>query len=378
MFEQGFNFGDGLYIYDCYDNTEQSFILRHVTKHDNKIRLAYSPPIDLSFEHKEFYTFFFSKKNLKESDIYMVHDERSRRIGWIIPIMSLDSTEHKFSQNEHFLRYSFIAFREALKNSTSEIFKITIERNNAVDIESTNISDLFDDSTAVFIVSKETLSEEKRENFDLGEYIPSFFSYGYVELTKKDPSLLHFEKNIDTTIDTLKLHSASKDIGSIDYIRSMCSNVLPYEPNAIFRFFYLYQVIEMLMDIILNEEHKGIVQELATITGDMSRIKELLDKLSESASEKKRIKLLIEKYTTNQYSMDELRRCCTALLTDLGKVPADGLAGFLYPIRNFIIHQVRNFPPECIEKLTNVTEEFINILPRMLSNFKIPNSQQQL
>ncbi|QPS85247.1 hypothetical protein I6G46_13600 [Serratia plymuthica] len=373
MLEQGFICGESRYVYDDYNDDEQSFILRNVTEHGNEIRLTYVHPVDRSFEGKEFYTFFFSKKNLKESDIYMIHDERQKRIGWIIPIISLDSVEHHFAQNEHFLRYSFIAFREALKNSTNEIFKKNVEKNNGADIESMNISDLFDDSTAVFIVSKETLPAEKIDNFDLGEYIPSFFSYGYVELTKKDPSLLFFEKEIDET-ETLKLHCASKDIGSIDYIRSMCSNILPYESNAIFRFFYIYQVIEMLMDIILNEEHKSIVQELSTISGDMSRIKELLDKLSESASEKKRIKLLIEKYTSNSYNMDELRLCCTELLTDLGKKPADGLAGFLYPIRNFITHQFRNFPPECINKLSDVTEEFITLLPKMLSNFKIPNT----
>ncbi|CAI1804580.1 hypothetical protein [Serratia proteamaculans] len=374
MLEQGFICGGNRYVYDFYNNEEKSFILRNVTEHDREIKLKYNHPVDLAFENKDFYTFFFSKKNLKESNIYMVHDERRKRIGWVIPIISLDSTEHQFAQDEHFLRYSFIAAREALKNSTNEIYKKNIEKNNGIDIESLNISELFDDSTSVFIVSKETLPVEKIDNFDLGEYIPSFFSYGYVELTKKDPSLLFFEQEIEET-NIIKLHCASKDVGSIDYIRSMCSNVLPYESNAIFRFFYLYQVIEMLMDIILYEEHRCIVQELATVAGDMSRIKELLDKLSESASEKKRIKLLTEKYTSNQYNMDLLRQCCIELLTDLGKEPADGLAGFLYPIRNFIIHQFRNFPPECIGKLSDVTEEFIMLLPSMLANFKIPNTQ---
>ncbi len=72
-------------------------------------------PLDLDpeFSSKEFEVHFLSKKDVKENDIFQVYDEgRGKRVGWLIPVMSLASAEHDYAENEHFLKAANFAIKK--------------------------------------------------------------------------------------------------------------------------------------------------------------------------------------------------------------------------------------------------------------------------
>ena len=61
---------------------------------------------------------FLLKKDIKESDITPVRyrfADGYRNIGFLIPIIALESAEHEYAQDNHFLLYSYIATVELLK-----------------------------------------------------------------------------------------------------------------------------------------------------------------------------------------------------------------------------------------------------------------------
>ncbi|EQA0852421.1 hypothetical protein BAU85_004288, partial [Escherichia coli] len=103
-----------------------------------------------------------------------------------------------------------------------------------------------------------------------------------------------------------------------------------------------------------------------------SKSKDIIGSFQEISSEKRRLKLLFSKYINNFENKTTLTASCYALVRDAIDQSIDegkDIVEYFYPIRNFIVHNYRNFPENKLRILDDIINEFINALPSILKNY---------
>ena len=357
------------YEYDHFDEKEAKVVLRESQNPNEFIEIQYILPVDNSFNGKTFDIFYLAKSYLRESDIFQVFDKKeSKRIGWCIPITALASKDHDFINNEHFLRYAYIALKEVFRNFPNDVFTNLIDVSHS---DSISISDIFHESTALLIISRENLSESCI--LDLPKALPSLFRFGYVKLSMANPDFLTL--NRESPVDKkLWIDFMSDQVDNSELIPPLLENVaFCSEASAVLKFFYLYQIIELLLECIFKNEQKVVVRELLSCEDDCSKIKEVLEKVQATNSEKRRISLLMSRYSSLATSdLDLLKSSCNQLLAEIDRKEGVEFCSYFYPVRNFIFHQFWNFPPQKVFLLEIVIDNLLDVLPIVLSSFRLP------
>ncbi|WP_460158209.1 hypothetical protein [Pseudomonas sp. S3_C06] len=331
------------------------------------IHLSTPLTLDDSFDEKQFDIFFLAKRNILENDIYQVYDEiRKTRIGWCIPINALESIEHDYAANTHFQKYAYAAIKGALTNINDSIFTKTINIELNVKIR---LSDILHSNTAILIISRETLVTD--QPFKIECAMPSLIRHGYIKLSNLPPEEITLE-GIKPDSGKIRLKLISEDLNNHQVINSLLHSAFAYETKAILCFFYIYQIFELLLDEIYQNEQSKIVEELIVAAGDSSKAKDALEKAQRISSEKKRIGLLAKEYSSSQGKLANLRNSCNTLLKTIGRNEGQNFEEYFYSIRNFIFHQYRDFPIDKEQLLHEVVYDIRDFLPDMLSSFKKP------
>lgn len=163
---------------DDFDLKNSTFDLRDTSNRGIKLSVYFPLQVDKSFDNKEFLVFFLAKNELHENEIFQVWEARhDRRVGWCIPINALDSREHDFSTDIHFLKYAYVGIKTAFRTLNEEIF---FKRPNVDVSDQVRLTDIFHESTALLVISKETLEED----FDIGRWLPALSTFGYFLLER--------------------------------------------------------------------------------------------------------------------------------------------------------------------------------------------------
>ena len=325
--------------------------------------------LDDAFERKAFDVFFLARKEIRESDIFQVYDEtRNIRIGWCIPVNALASVEHDFSDNMHFLRYAYVAMRDAICGITESIYTRELDLGALSEIL---LTDLFHENTALLVVSRETLLDE--EPFHLECAVPSLIRHGYVRLSHRNPGDIALSSP-HLQGEKLKIKLISPNLTSYRVIDSLLHSAFAYEESSILSFFYLYQIFELLIEEVYRLEQAKIVEELISAAGDSSKAKDALEKVQRITSEKKRITLLTTVYSRSLKKAGDLKASCNALLRAVGRGEGVKFEEYFYSIRNFIFHQYRDFPVEQEQLLREVVGDVRDWLPEILSTFAVTSN----
>lgn len=357
-------------LYQLCETESDDGTLFHL-KNDAGDIVSVKVPLVLSteFKTKEFDLYFLAKKNIKESEIFQIYlKEFDTRIGWLIPIISLGSSDHSFATDPHFLKYAYIGIRESLKKIDDSIYYNYLIDN----LNENSYIEIFHESTALLIISKETLVGDVKFNIDRAT--PSLIKYGYVRLGSKNPSEIELTEVSTPTTKKLYIEQISPIIESERLISELLNTSFAYERKAIFKFFLIYQIIELLLDDIYKHRQASIIDELVSVKSDSIRTKEVLEKLQSFLSEKKRIELLVGKYSNIAGELSELQRLCNNLLAILNRDSENEFQGYFYKIRNFIFHQYRDFPHDGENHLEQIIKEFLELMPLILSRYQYPTA----
>lgn len=349
--------------YKLRDYNEEELWLSCSEPGENEVLV--STPLRLDNMHRdlEFDAHFLFDPALRESDIYQVYSRESdARIGWIIPLVALDSDQHDFSENEHFLRYAWVAIRKALSSPEIGSVSRSIEVANR---ESVGFSELFLPGVALLVVSCQTLGGAR---FDVDRVVPSLLANGFISASLK--SVDDVGIRIDRpTKKRVYLEFVSPAI-SCKIVASLVVEAAKAK-SELLRFFYLYQLIEMMIEHVFSHEQGSVVQEIIENRSDSSRVKDAIQKMHEIVGEKKRISLLMTKYC-RPGELARLREACLRFLSAVDRRREDSsFEGFLYPVRNVLFHQFRDVGDAGLAALADVNYELIKVIPSVVSTFTL-------
>ncbi|NVK73207.1 MAG: hypothetical protein HWE24_06990 [Oceanospirillaceae bacterium] len=336
-----------------------SFFLANQLSFDVELKF----PLDIYRDYNEgdFDLFFLHKKNVKENEVRQVClSKTNRRVGWAIPVLSLVSDLHDYSDNEHFLKYAYIALKLSISKLNEDIFSKTLE----LPIDYVQLSDIFHDDTVLLVISKETIGENKI--FEFEKVTSSLVKHGYVQLTSRTPDDACAISSDEVLNGKINLREASGDIKKISLISQLLNREIAFENNNLLRFFYVYQIVEVLIEEVYLDQQDSLVKAIVVDCGDVNKTKMHLENLNKMMSERTRIKKLINDYTRLGGKLNEIRSACNELLSKLNKDEAEEFHKYFYDIRNFIFHQYRNFPQQLTAELGRVVDEFLIVLPDFL------------
>lgn len=284
-----------------------------------------------------------------------------KRIGWLFPIQALFSSDHDFTGNDHFLKYAYVAL-----NRLFDILNIT--RENAPD--EFDLEDYYND-TSLCMMIWDRANSDTIEGFNIDQYTVSLYEYGYYRSEGQDFDLKRFPE-----IGRTKIHlkSISKALQEEEYILSLFKYQLPSVNNEIIRFYFIYQIIEILINIIFDNKFQLILEEINKEGRNLFDIK---DTIQNEINEKHRINLLFDSYSSlsDSLSRAELKESCDLLLTHHSLCTKHTCVDAVYAVRCFLVHRLYSLDTETIDILKEINRNFILVIIDLLLSFKIPEIQ---
>ena len=370
-------------------NDEQTYFELSDVQNSIKIHIDYVLTIyrdnnnNTDHKHEDYSLFILKSFELnKENDIFQVYEKvADLRIGWIFPIQALVSNKHGCAENEHFLKYAYVAFYKLLLNQEDySHFTPSIEQ-----IEDYKLTDFYGDNIIILILFKTNI--QKIANFNIDNYLASLYSHSYyycepTENIKKintcqpteDLNEIKNRANLKSSGNTrLILQRSSKYLQGESYIDRLFKSLLKTEEHHLVRFYLLYQVIELIVF------ERKILDEINNFNNNADKnIRKFKEKIDNISTEKTRVSILINDYV--KINNPNLLISCNELIKlfndddsnekdDISK--KQDLGGALYKVRCLIVHHFRKLPDKILEeKLREINKEFENIIIKIILDYE--------
>jgi hypothetical protein len=330
--------------------------------------------LDPSFADRPFEVHKFARMDLSENTIRQVYlgptVSRGKRIGWIIPANALGSTDHDFAFAKPFLSYAYKIIASELAILADD--QIARLEQKAERFESTTFADLYHDNVCFLVISLETL--EHGDAFEVARIVPSLLQYGFLPAEMCDPQHIQWTC-APLPAGKLCVVSISSDVTRPEVLARLAILAATADRSIVTQFFYLYQMVEFLMEEVLANHAPNVAKEIIrTIeTGQTHALRERIDALQDSMREKVRLDLLMTKYSDAQDQLGDVQARSNDFLSAVGIHNGTTLSTHFYKVRNFVFHQARNLPANSDPLLLAIVIAFFEFVPVLLSTFKLPS-----
>jgi len=315
-----------------YMSCDNKFILKGLDSEP----LEYHPILNLDPEYSldDFSIELLNNEDSTENSIYTVKIKIDRdwgRIGWVFPIQALLSREHTQAENEFFLKYAYIATYILLNN-----IECTIDIGEDGISQELLLEKLYDPNTNLLVIDHNNCKAVS--DFNLNHYIIGLSQYGY-SWTGKIQGTLPLPESKDNSPGHINLNCISSEIDHEEIINMIFKEQLPQKLPVLLRFYYSYQIIEILIQEIFENEFQKL---LGHISVDTEKLFDVREDVNNIAGEKNRVKKLFNIYTDKKdiTSRNELNEECINILKYFGRKTYTDLAGNLYAVRCLLVHKM--------------------------------------
>lgn len=321
--------------------------------------LEYNPVLKLDQEYDTHNFSYILLSNdspsCTENSIYQVYIGK-QRIGWIFPIQALLSEEHDYSTNKYFLKYAFVASCLLLENIK--------EDDNRETPNHFLLEDYYDAKKSILVIDKE--NTEKLDSFSIDNYIVGLYKYGYA---------FNGKGNIFAELPTIEqrrltLKAVSPELTMNPNINYLFREQLPTADNEVIRFYLCYQIIELLIAVVFEDQFQHILAKINTDTEQLFDQRDLLTKI---VGEKHRVKLLFSNYVSCETSHHtDLDMACKKLLLLNKKDTSEKYYENLYSVRCLLVHRLYSLASDSYRILQDINRPFLNLVMDILFSFKKP------
>lgn len=324
--------------------------------------------VDLASSHLKFEVVPLLRTGLHENsirEVFLQSEGDDTRIGWIIPANALSSSEHDYSENVHFLKYAYVTMLEVLEKHQG-LYEHEVERHQSQGVSSVPFGNLFPDTVCFLAISVMRLPEDAQ----LDGLIPSLIGQGYVPHGACSPDSVYWRPSTALVEKKVRLRLIGPSIDRPEVPIKMMTIAAAANTSPVTQFFYLYQVVEFMMELVLRRSIASIGSDIGKSLQEENYqlLREHLDNLQKSMAESRRLTILMDCCVDSGKAISELESSATDFLQTVGMKQKPGILS-LYQVRNFIVHQVRSMPEEAEELLESVVHELAQFLSIVLATF---------
>ncbi|AXT84440.1 hypothetical protein C6I20_04010 [Aeromicrobium sp. A1-2] len=339
------------------------------------LRVTTGLHLDVGSEAHKFEVVPLLRTDLHENavrEVFLAGGTEDVRIGWIIPANALSSDAHDRATDSHFLKYAYVTIREVLRDH-QRLFAAKVRQGQAQGVLESSFADLFHDNVCFLAVSMKRFPDGS----PLEWLKPSLIGEGYVPFGASDPDSLRWIPHGESVGKKVKLKLIGPGIAQPEVAIKMMTIAAATSSSPVTQFFYLYQVVEFLMEVVLRTSIATIGSEIGRSieAGRFQALRDHLEDFQAAMSEKHRLKLLMECCVGSGKAVGELEQAAADFLCTVEVKAKTGISS-LYQVRNFVVHQVRSMPDEAEEQLLVVVHEFARFLSAILATFEADQPDQ--
>lgn len=354
-----------------YDHDRKSFLIKEDDRELADVFFGFSDlnqegtllTIDETAEYQ--YAIMY-KYDVKEVDYRQTFVNTGRdggnpkRVGWMIPLATLITTDEDILAAKHLNQYVFFAYCYLLENAI--VLSQILEKGKEL---KDFLVELFPDA-CLLILNKNNMPEGislKRLELSLARNGYFMNPTGY-----KNPFV---EKGDKLTLTPASEILRGNDVYEIDYIEEFLTKYT-YNSNSFIRFMYLYQIIEVLMD----KEIIQILEEcLDTLKNNKPSFRKY-DSILKDRAELKRLKQIISNASLKSNVSSLLDTKCKVFLHTAPGQSVEQPAT-IYHVRNHIVHRFRKAAEE--ERTVNEICDYLELyLYDLLICYKLPQKDSDL
>lgn len=340
-----------------YDVSSKEYVISD----GNQTGITYEPVLgliqDYEPSHFDYHLFVNDSPNCRENSIYQVY-VGSVRIGWIFPIQALCSAEHDYAHDKYFLKYAYVA--------TSLLLASINDIDNRQTPSEFFIEDYYKPEKSILVIDND--NTKSIENFCIDDYIVSLYKYGYSKNGRGNVDACP----LDIGRKRISLKALPRSLGDTHYINALFQEQLPIQEDDITKFYFIYQLIEVLINIVFEHQFMRITNLLNTNPDSLFEIR---DELNEIGKEKFRIGKLFSSYANKieaEFSTD-LNNACCRFLTLNGLSVKNQYWENLYAVRCFLVHKLYSVNSRSLETLSDINRCFIALIIEVLLIFEKPS-----
>jgi len=338
---------------------------------ESGVTVRFKSPLKLvaAIQSKDYKTLDLKNRSLVESNIFQVYDAaKDLRIGWVFPIQALLSAEHDEAENPHFLNYASAA-TAALLAPSRDVFS---ERLDMLQSGELSLLDFYSEDAAVLTLSNQACSQIP--DFDVADYLPGLFKFGFVSPISRGHPLSNQTRTGQMLRELharINLRKISPKLRSDQFLSALFTGDTDLSGHRLATFLILYQAFELLIERVFQAERQTFINKATGIGNSVYDAKTALNDLRDVISEESRLrKLTSPTYLDPPPNWAALQAACCLFLDEFRIKTETGVAGFLYPVRNMVVHQFRSMTPNALAMLDAINDELLILLPDIVASYK--------
>lgn len=312
------------------------------------------------------YTMYFldSKHEVLENDIFQVFDSESKnRVGWVFPIQSLLSNSHTYANNDHYIKYAYVATYKLLCAGvfmSNDYDELRLKDENCMPV--------------VLVLCNDNCN--RIPNFDINHYVISLYDNGFVVCAVDANNKKSRDgDNASQNHAIIHIRPISSQLHDNEFIKYAYETILPRKDlMPVTRFHMLYQVVEILIGIILRHDFAEFINRIGA---DASKYFDTIEDLRRITGEGARVHKLLSTDSPGISRIDSEKRefCnkdCIGLLTVVNEKKKTELSGNLYRVRCLIVHSYHMIDIQHIDCIDEINDSFERVLADVLTTFEYP------
>lgn len=319
-----------------YDSRFKAFLIKDGSDVLGKVPFSFSDQdhkgVLLTTQESKKYIFsIYFKKDIRElafRETYLnvgKDSDKPNRIGWMLPMATLTTDDQEILAKKHMNQYVFFAYCHLLERD-DVVNRITSESNISFgDI----LGELYPDGS-LLIVNKDIIPK----GFSLKKVELSLARNGFYKKASGYCNPLIKEKkklNLIPATDILDKKS--------NYVEPYIEDFLTkhaYHDNIFIRFFYLYQILEVLMNREMIHQLRGYLDLLENSKPNYRKIENGL----KETTELNRLNKIVNNANLKSDIIEDLdKKCNNYLRSDKNSLLVQPES--VYQVRNHIVHRFR-------------------------------------
>jgi hypothetical protein len=314
-------------------------------------------------DFKNFTIFRAYCKKFNEIDIKKIKIDNND-CGFLIPSFSLLSVDHDYSSNNNFQLFSDAIIKWFLSNLEKEHIKSEI-----------SLDSFFNENLGFIAISNTNFSNSKENERKI--FFELMNTGIYVDVLHTEPSSyptnsLFPEKNIPDT-KRIAFNTTTNKAMLDEFVFDIFYSIIFKESDHFLQFFYLYQVIETLIEFVMSNEYSQVRSRIHNLgeSATTQQLKKLVETLNESVQERKRINKLCNHYTEIYNDNFNIQQSlCEFIIQNLNpEFEADSdIGSSIYEVRNKSFHEFRTL--RNASTLSSITPHVFNYILHLVSSYK--------
>ena len=333
-----------------------------------KISVRY-PFSSSSFSADDVEVSLFSNALHAESQVFRTRLSDTSDPGWLFAASAATSHDHEYCEDVHFRRAAFASTSYILKFLLSIKF---IEKNDGKLLD---LGEIAKENLSILVHTKLTIADAHLPTTDA--IYPFMLSIGFVPV-QLDSDLVwepseFAEQRFRAINKNVSIKFRSNPLSHAVFVRELFGRRIQEAKDPILKFYFFYQLIELLSEEILQHNTNEIVEELYRSRTVLAKVHALMEKMREQRKGKTRLNKLMNDFTkgTGDAMTVLLRLCNEAILSS--SLEAEKTVGHaLYSVRNLVVHNLRGAPSSFTEQLKTINGYLEVGIPDLLNAFEIP------